>query len=256
MYIKNILLLLMMLSGFAGQTRAQSAYNNLRDGDSEFRTKRYKEAAQYYEQASQKKPSAEALYNLGVARYNEGKYEDAAKALEESTVKFSDPQKQANAYYNLGNAYMQTKKFDKSVQSYIEALKRNPSDIQAKHNLTLAQKQLKEQQEQQKQQQQNKQDQNKDQNKDKEQQDKQQNNQDKNKQDKQQQKDESSSSDDKSGKDKDQPQDQQPQEEPKPGAMNKEQAKRLLQMMDQEEKKVQGKLRKGTSKPNASSKDW
>ena len=51
-----------------------------------------------------------------------------------------NPEFLANIFYNEGNSYMQQKQYGKAIQSYKEALKRNPKDMDAKYNLVYAKK--------------------------------------------------------------------------------------------------------------------
>ena len=41
-------------------------------------------------------------------------------------------------YYNLGNTMFESKKYQESVDAYKNALRNNPGDMDAKHNLQLA----------------------------------------------------------------------------------------------------------------------
>ena len=53
--------------------------------------------------------------------------------------------------------------------------------------------------------------------------------------------------------------DKQPEQNPQQQSqqdLKKEEAKRMLQIMDDEERKVQQRLKKGKQKPSRSSKDW
>ncbi len=90
----------------------------------------------------------------------------------------------ADAYYNIGNALLKGQDYQSAIKAYIEALKLNPDDAEAKHNLSYALRML--QQQQQQQQQQNKNDKQQ-QDKKQDQQQQQQNQQQQNQQQKQQQ---------------------------------------------------------------------
>jgi delta 1-pyrroline-5-carboxylate dehydrogenase len=141
-------------------------------------------------------------------------------------------------------------KLKESIEAYKHALRNNPKNQDARHNLYLAQQKLK-QQEQQQQEQQKNQDQKKDQeqNKDKENQEQNQDqqNQDKKNQDKKDQ----------------QKQDQQNQQQNKEGQaregeISKEDAERLLKALEEEEKDVLHKLQqeKAKSKKVKVEKEW
>jgi len=68
----------------------------------------------------------------------------------------TDSIKSAQAWYNMGNVFMQDKKYAESIDAYKNALRRNPKDDEARYNLRLAQLLLKKQQQDQKNQDQNK----------------------------------------------------------------------------------------------------
>jgi len=159
--------------------------------------------------------------------------------LEEAVVQFENAAEQAtdsdlksDAYFNLGNAYLEAQQFDKSVESYIKALQADPDDMDTKKNLTFALQQLKQQQQQQQQQQQNEQSkQNEEQEEEQEQQQQQQQQQ----------------------KEQDEPQ-QQPQ--PQEQELSSDEAEELLRIIESEDQKVQGKLRKADKGKKKPKKDW
>lgn len=88
---------------------------------------------------------AEDPWQRGTANYQRGNYEQAV-------MDFSQLDS-AEGYYNQGNSLMQLARFDEAANVYKEALKRDPSLIQAAQNLELAEA-LAEQQQQQREQQQ------------------------------------------------------------------------------------------------------
>jgi len=177
----------------------------------------YRRAQTYEEQGG------DAGFNLGGALYRQGRFSEAAAEYDKSAgASAGDSIKQAEGFYNLGNSLVKEQKFEESIGAYINSLKLNPDNIQAKYNLAWAQDQLKKQQEdQQKQQDQDKnQQQQQDENKDDQ--------QDKNDQEQQQNQDDQ--------QDKKQ-QDQQP-------SISREDAKRLLDAMAAREKETQEKVQR------------
>jgi len=170
------------------------------------------------------KYSDNATFNLGDALYKQGRFGEAAKEFTKASAGTeADSLNRAQSYYNLGNSLLKDQKFEESIRAYINSLKLDPENVQAKYNLAYAQDQLKKQQEQQKQQQKDQKDQNKDQQKD---QNKDQQKQDQNKdnQDQQQQ----------------QPQQEQDQQQ----TMSREDAKRLLDALAANEKETQEKVQR------------
>jgi Ca-activated chloride channel family protein len=121
---------------------------------------RYADAEKTYLEAQAEMPGRPELsYNLGNAFIRQKKYDQALQSLRQSIARGSRGM-QVNGWYNIGNALFDMGNYKDSAQAYIQALRLNPADRDAKHNLELAQKKLQEQQQQQQQSQGNKQDQN------------------------------------------------------------------------------------------------
>lgn len=177
----------------------------------------------YRRAMTQDKPAKDAGFNLGDALYKQGRFGEAANEFNKlSSGSEIDSARQAEHLYNLGNSLVKEQKFEESIKAYINSLKLNPDNIEAKYNLAYAQDQLKKQQQQQKKQQdqKQKQDQKQDQQKEQEQN---KNNQDQ-KNDQQQQ----------------QPQQGQDQQQ----TISRDDAKRLLDALAANEKETQQKVQR------------
>jgi Ca-activated chloride channel homolog len=244
----RIIIFLTILFFLNKNITAQTAHKLLRKGDSQYAENNYKEAEELYKKADATEGGGKVKYNLGNSIFNQQKYDEAIKQYDKAVESLKDNRLKANSLYNKGNAHFWKKEYDKAVNSYKEALRLNPQDEDTKKNLSLAKKMLQEQQKQQEKDKQDKQNENKDKkdNKDQKQDDKQNQNQE---QDKQQQQKEQQN------QDKNQNSQQNPQDQAQQN-LKKDEAKRMLQIMDDEERKVQQRLRKGKPKPSRSSKDW
>ena len=143
----------------------------LRDGNKEYKKARYPIADSLYAMAVMNDTSyATGYYNRGNALYLGG---DAASAHAQwMKALFNTPgeEEKADILYNLGGLQMDAQNYGEAIKLYKDALRRNPSDEEARYNLALAKELLKNQQQNQ--------DQNKDQNN---QNDQNQNNKDQNK---------------------------------------------------------------------------
>jgi Ca-activated chloride channel homolog len=93
--------------------------------------------------------NATAQFNLGNALYKTEKKEDAVNAFEKANTTLVKPAEKSNALYNKGVVLQNNKKLEDCILSYKNALKLNPNNEDARHNLQLALK--KQQQEKQKQ---------------------------------------------------------------------------------------------------------
>lgn len=228
---------------------AQDGTNKLiRQGNEQYRKQQYADAEASYKKALERNnKSVPGNYNLANSFYEQKRY-DAARQQYANTIKSAtDKGIKADASYNIGNTYMQDKKWEESIKSYKAALKANPADEQARYNLAYAQEMLKKQQQQD----------NKD-NKDKKDQDKK--NQDKKDQDKKDQQDKDKDKKDQDKKDDQNKKDQDKkdqQNQPQPSKLTQEEAKRLLQALAQQEKKLQeDKMKKVKASPGMVEKDW
>ncbi len=125
----------------------------IRDGVAAYQQGDYQKAAAYFQEAIlADSTNPIAFFNLGDALYRLGKFQEAAKAFERSLV-METPDQVEQAYYNLGNTYFQLQDYQKAAAFYRKALQLNPRDMDAKHNLELALRKLKQKPPEQKQQQ-------------------------------------------------------------------------------------------------------
>jgi tetratricopeptide (TPR) repeat protein len=182
--------------------------------------------------------------NLGSALYKQDKAEEALREYEHALVKAEAKDMKSQALYNMGNAFMKDQRYQEAVKSYIESLKLTPGDQDAKYNLSYALEKLRQQQ----QQQQNKSDKNKDDKKDQQQKEDQQK-QDQQKQDQQKQ-------DQQSQQQRQQPEQQQRQQQGQEKKMARADAERILDVLKNNEKDVQKKLRVRPAVRARTERDW
>ena len=246
---KNLIVLIFIL--IKTTNYSQTAHKMLREGDASYKKENYKTAEENYRKSLEAQSSNKGNFNLGNAIFKQQRFDDAIKQYDGIANNSSDNSLKSSALYNKGNAHFWKKEYDKAVEAYKEALRLNPKDEDAKTNLAKAKRMLQEQQkQQQKQQNQQNQQQNQKDKKDEQKKNEQneQQNQQQQPQDQQQQNQQQNKEPDKQPQ---QNQQQQPQQD-----LKKEEAKRMLQIMDDEERKVQQRLKKGKQKPSRSSKDW
>ncbi len=226
--MKNMFIILLMI-GLAHPIQAQSGRGDIRQGNRNFKNEKFDVAESAYKKAlEEKKVSKIAEFNLGDALYRQKKFEEAGRQFEAAAANDAEKINSARAYHNLGNSLLQAGKVEESINAYKDALRRNPADLDTKYNLSYAQL-MKKKQESEK--------------------------NDKN--------DKNDKKEKKEG-DQQQPQDQKDQKSEQQQAkeqnvkMSKEDAKRLLEALATDEKKVQEKVKK--EKANASKvrtiKDW
>lgn len=241
------------------------------------------QALKLYQEAEIEKPQQPVLdYNIATALYGQAKYEDAVKRYSKS-LQTDDPAFQADAYYNMGSSFFRNEKYAEAITAYQKCLELNPDDVDAKYNLELSRKKLKEQaqnqqQQNQDQQQQEKQEQQDEQKSDQQQQQQGEGDQEKKdqqdqgqkdeqgeqKQDQQQQQQEDGKQDQQQQQqqggegDQDKQQAQQEQGQGDDQKMSKEDAQRILQAIGNDEKDLQKKINRTKVKFGSykSAKDW
>jgi len=129
-----------------------AAKNN--DGNRLYEQKRYDEALKKYTDAQASRPNAPELhYNIGNVLFRKGELD---KAIEEylRAQSSADSALSQAATFNRGNALMMHGQVQEAINAYVQALRARPEDQDAKRNLELALRLLKEEQKRQQQQQQ------------------------------------------------------------------------------------------------------
>lgn len=234
--MKAVFCVFVFLAGIFGASTlaAQSAHKHLRKGDKSYRTNEFGKAEESYRKADELGPTSRGTYNLGNSIYQQGRYGEAVTHFQAATEGMTETIEQAIAYHNLGNALFQEGDLEGAQQAFQEALKRSPEDLSTKYNLAMVNSMLRQQDppppSPQDQPQNDPNQENQEQNQDQQ-------------QDQQQQP---------QGEPENQPQDQQQEKQP----LSREEALQLLKVMDQEEQKVQEKIKRDAKKRPRPEKDW
>ena len=218
MYAVSILFLPLNVS-------AQSSRKLIHEGNKQYEQKKFNDAEiNYRKSLNTKENEFIGNYNLGNTFYQQGKYAEAKQQFEiASGSKETDKMELSNTYHNLGNALLKNNKYEESIEAYKQSLKINPSDNDTRYNLAYAKSKLQQQQQQNKE---NKEDKNKDQKKDDKSQ--QQKNKEQQQKDQQAKQDENKSDKQEKAANKDK--------------ISKEDAEKILQALNNDEKKTQKKM--------------
>lgn len=191
---------------------SQAERKLIRKGNKAYEEKNYSEAEVFYKKAKEIQPELfQVRKNLGSALYRMDNFESSANEFTEYTVAARNEKETSEALYNLGNALLQAGEYQKSIETYKQSLRSNPGNNEARYNLQIAQEMLNKQQngggggggQQQQQQQQQQQEQQQQQN------------------------------------DDNQENQEQQQAQPQEQQLSKEDAERLLQALENEEKELQ-----------------
>jgi Ca-activated chloride channel homolog len=226
----------------------QAGRSAVEEGNRLYDEGRFSEAHEKYLEALREAPDSPVIrFNDGSALYQGQDWAGALDAFGDA-VESGDPRLLSDAWYNLGNAFYRAGQLDRSLEAYKQALRANPGDMDAKHNLerVLQQQQQQNQQQDQKQNQ-NQNQQNQDQPRDQRQQEDQSQNQE-GRQPPPQNPEENQSPGEPNP-------DQEPREGTPPGQMTREEAERLLDAIREKQDEVNRQPRtpaRGT-RPR---KDW
>lgn len=261
--IHIILFLSVLLTSLA--LSGQNPGKHIRKGNDLYEKQEFNKAETNYLKALESDSTdVRALFNRADALYQQDNYMEAGQLFEKLTKKPLSEKDQASVWHNLGNSFLESKKYKEAVEAYRQALRKNPSDMDTKYNLTYAMEKLKEQQ---KKQQNKKKNQNqdkenkdnkdkKDKQKDQDKKEQQKKNQDKQKQNQNQ--DQKKKEQQKNQKKDEQKDQKKQQQQPQPKKISKQDAKRMLQALKNNEKNTLKKLKKKKAKGQQveTEKDW
>ena len=218
---RNVYILFVVCCLLSNVLLAQEEKENIRNGNKQYKEKKYSEAEKNYMQALKKKnDSYHGAFNLGDAYYKQKKYKESAEQFEMLTGRKTNKDTLAKAYHNLGNSYLQQREFEKSINAYKNSLKNIPGDDETRYNLAYAKKMLRQQQQQK---------------------------QEKNKKD-----------DEKRDKKKQDKKEQDKKEQEEKQNISKEDAQRLMEALNNDEKKIRDKMNEKKAKGTKFQieKDW
>ena len=144
------LLLLIMFPSAVPWAHGQKGRSEVEEGNRQFHAQEYEKARESYRKAREQAPrSPVATFNLGNSEYKLDEFSGAEESFLEA-IESGSPEVLAQAHYNLANSLFKQGRIEESIEGYKQALRLNPADGEAKHNLEFA---LKQQQEHEKQQQ-------------------------------------------------------------------------------------------------------
>jgi Ca-activated chloride channel family protein len=164
---KAVLLLLLVATGGWTWDVLRAPDPDVDKGNGAFKEGRYAEALDHYRAAEADRGSTPRLeFDKGTALYKLGEQAtdpaEKQKLMEQAEQAFEraadtdDPRMKSNAYHNLGNTHYQRQRWDDAIDKFRRALRADPQNDAARHNLEMAlrQKPKNDQQQQQQQQQQ------------------------------------------------------------------------------------------------------
>ena len=235
--------ILLMILGLASISPAvaQKERKFIREGNTLFDNQDFEKAEVEYRKAAEKDDkSFEAAFNMADALYKQKKHEEALEQFTALSKQVTDKNRLGEIYHNIGNTLLAMEKTEESVEAYKESLRNRPTAESTKYNLEYARHKQQQEQEQEKKDDQEKNEDNKDQEKKDDQKD--------NKDEKKDEQDQKDKQDDKKDQEKDKQDKQDKKEEQEQqqqeGKISKEDAERLLEALQNDEKGVQEKVQK------------
>ena len=243
--------LFFILPGFSFADKASSCNKK---GIKSYNSRKYDDSVKQFTEALVQRPdSPELKFNLGTALSLSGKKDEALSELHAAADSLKEKNLSAAAYFNAGNTLYSAGDYQGALEEYKKAVKLDQKSPDIRHNLDLAVRKLKEAEQKKKDQQDGKQKDNKDKNQNQQdQQNKDSKNKNENQNDKQKNKNENRQ------KDQAQNQEQQNSDQKKSEyqPMTREEAERLLNAMNDEEKKSLSLRNKQLMIPTGQGDDW
>ena len=137
-----------MTLGSSASVYAESLASKNKEGNRLYSEGKYEDAEKVYLDAQVQSPGRpEILYNLGNSLIKQKEYDQGLQALRQSMGKASEEIKR-DSWFNAGNALFLMGNYKDAVESFIQTLRLNPADQDAKHNLEMALRELKQQEQQ------------------------------------------------------------------------------------------------------------
>jgi len=274
--VQTLFILSYMIYG-GTQLSAQSVHKSLMSGDKAYQQSAYAVAELEYRRAEREGNNYKALYNLGNTLAKQERYDEAAEYFNRAIALAENPQDKYATQYNLANAHLYAGKVEDAILFYKEAIKTDPSSSEARYNLAVAKdalRQAKEQQEQQQQQEEQQEGEPSDEEQSEDQENQEQQEQDGEKQDGEKQDGEKKDGEKEDEEEKEEGEEQEGEQEGEESegeegegsevdssrlekqSLDSLDAMKLLQIIQDEESKVQEKLKKFNSERSKSDKDW
>jgi len=118
---------------------AQNERSIARNGNKNYNNGLFSESeVDYRKSISRDKSFEEAQFNLSDALFKQERYDESINTLNSLISKTKDSSIKADSYYNLGNNFLQQQKIEEAVEAYKNCLRINPSDEEARYNLSKA----------------------------------------------------------------------------------------------------------------------
>lgn len=141
------LLVIVLLLG-CRNARTQSANDYLRQGLEAYEKQDFRASEEAFRFAVAAAPEAENLYNLANALYQQARFGEAQKVYQRALAITDDRALSAKIHHNLGHIHYQDGAYKEAVGAFKQSLRQSPGDRDSQYNLSVALRALDAQREQ------------------------------------------------------------------------------------------------------------
>ena len=135
---------------------AQNERSIVRDGNKNYDKGLFSDSEiNYRKSLSKNKGFEEAQFNLADALFKQDRYDESINMLNNLISETNNTNLKSEAYYNLGNNLLQKQQLENAVDAYKNCLRLNPSDEEARYNLSKVMSLMQQQEQNEEQQEQN-----------------------------------------------------------------------------------------------------
>jgi Ca-activated chloride channel family protein len=139
-----LLLLPLLLPCLCRPASAATAEGALRKGNALYDEQKYEPALEQYSRAAARSPKdARPVFNAGDALFRLEQYDKAGEAFKAVAESGASAGSRSAAYYNLGNSFFARQQYKDAVEAYRRAVALSPADDDARRNLAVALRRLK-----------------------------------------------------------------------------------------------------------------
>jgi len=118
---------------------SQNERNMARDGNKCYDKGLFSDSEiNYRKSLSKQKGFEEAQFNLSDALFRQARHDESISFLNDLISETNNLDLKSEAYYNLGNNLLEQQKLEEAIEAYKNSLRINPSDEQARYNLSKA----------------------------------------------------------------------------------------------------------------------
>ncbi len=247
-----ILILLVLLQ--AGTDPGSKGEKSGRAGNKAYETERYDVATEHYQaglsemdEIAQGSVTHGLFNNLGSALYRQQSFDEAQTAFERAILSASSNEDMARAAYNAGNNAFRRQDMEAALEFYKSALLSDPDNLDAKYNYELVRRMME-----------NRQDQQAGKNRNEPQQEEQEQNNEQDEQSQEQQEGEQEQQEQQQEERRQNEGEEQPESPPRPdpNELTREQAERILEALQMDEKDLLREVMKMNARPRRVEKDW